>query len=190
MFYDKKLVVEKLLRWEEYLRGYRLPKWEELPAIELYMEQVIALLTQYLDFLPQGEHGERIVTVSAVNNYVRMKIMPAPRRKKYGRVHIAYLIMICTLKQSVNIAYVQKMIPMGLSEGEVRLLYGDYVEKHRAATLYFIEQVNLAARHVLDPEDQTENAVANLVSSAAVIAGFSKTLTERLVKLQDESPKE
>ncbi len=190
MFYDKKLVAAKLRRWEKYLREYRLPRWEELPTIELYMEQVIALLTQYLEFLPKAENEEKVVTMSAVNNYVRMKIMPAPRRKRYGRVHIAYLIMICTLKQSVNIAYVQKMIPMGLSEEEVQRIYDDYVEKHRTAALYFIDQVKLAAQHVLDPEDQTENAVGSLVSSAAVMAGFSKLLTEKLVKLQGERTEE
>lgn len=52
MVYDKGLVAGKLRRWEKYLNEYRLPKWEEIPNIGLYMEQVLALLCEYLDYLP------------------------------------------------------------------------------------------------------------------------------------------
>lgn len=52
MDYDKRLVAGKLRRWEAYLDAYRLPSWEEIPNIGLYMEQVILLLKHYLDYLP------------------------------------------------------------------------------------------------------------------------------------------
>ena len=42
------LVAEKLRKWEGFLQEYELPAWDMLPGIELYMDQVIALLTQYL----------------------------------------------------------------------------------------------------------------------------------------------
>ena len=78
MFYNKSLIAAKLRRWEKYLNNYTLPKWDELPTIDLYMDQVIALLNQYLDFLPKDDvKDEKIVTPVAINNYVRMKIMPA-----------------------------------------------------------------------------------------------------------------
>ena len=51
MPYDKELITHKLIRWEEYLNHYKLPAWKELPDIGLYMDQVIALLAQYLDFI-------------------------------------------------------------------------------------------------------------------------------------------
>ena len=49
MSYDKELIAHKLIRWEHYLNNYKLPAWKELPDIGLYMDQVIALLGQYLD---------------------------------------------------------------------------------------------------------------------------------------------
>lgn len=186
MSYDKDLIAQKLRKWEKYMQNYVLPRWEELPTIELYMEQVIALLMQYLDFLPQDERQNEVVTVSAINNYVRMKIMPAPNKKKYSRVHLAYLIMICTLKQTLNISYISKMIPMGLSEDEVRVIYNDYVDRHKAANTYFVSQVRLAAADILDSEVKTENAVENFLFSSAVIAGFLTLMTEKIVKLQNE----
>ena len=46
MQYDKALVAEKLLRWERFLHDFRLPDWNELPKIALYMDQVIGLINQ------------------------------------------------------------------------------------------------------------------------------------------------
>ena len=196
MTYNKDLVAQKLRKWEKYMQGYVLPRWEELPTIELYMEQVIALLLQYLDFLPRDERQNEVVTVSAINNYVRMKIMPAPHKKKYSRVHLAYLIMICTLKQSLNISYISRMIPMGLSEDEVRVIYNNYVDRHKKANTYFVDQVRIAAGDILDheiPEDgsRSDNPVEDLLFSSAIISGFLTLMTEKIIKLrsaeEDES---
>ena len=185
MAYSKELIAGKLRRWERYLSGQALPLWEELPSIDLYMDQVIALLGQYLSFLPQQEDGEKVVTVSAINNYVRLKAMPPPRKKKYSRVHMAYLIMICTLKQSMSIADIQRMIPLGLSLEQVQMVYDEYVQRHRTLSIYFIEQVRKLAARVLDPKDTGAYTVENLVMSMAILSGLSGLLTEKLVRLQN-----
>ena len=98
MEYNNDLVAGKLRRWEKYLDSYRLPSWEEIPDLGLYMEQVIVLLRQYLDYLPPELKAEEFITSAAVNNYVRTKLMPEPVKKRYYREHIAYLLLICTLK--------------------------------------------------------------------------------------------
>ena len=41
--------------WEEQLRSYTLPEWDSLPELELYMDQVVLLLSRYLSFFSQGE---------------------------------------------------------------------------------------------------------------------------------------
>ena len=97
MNFDKDLVAGKLRRWEKYLEDYKLPCWNDIPNIGLYMEQVIILLKEYLDYLPPELKDEQIITAATINNYVRTKIMPEPVKKKYYRIHIAYLVMICTM---------------------------------------------------------------------------------------------
>lgn len=184
MNFDSDLIAHKLRRWEKYLRGFTLPTWDELPKLDLYMDQVIALLNDYLDFFPMLENGERVVTATAINNYVRLKIMPAPIKKKYSRIHIAYLIMICSLKQVFAISYVQKIIPMGLTEREVKTLYNDYVRKHREVGLYFIEQVRHAAGPILGHEPAGQNDGSNLTIMVAVAAEFSVLLAQKLLNLQ------
>ena len=170
MLYDRELIAAKLNRWEKYLDGFNLPTWEELPAFELYMDQVVLLIQQYLNFLPSDEGGENL--------------MPPPHKKRYGRIHIAYLIMICTLKQSLSIAYIQKLLPSELPEADVRQRYNDYVRKHKATCLCFIDAVRQESEMSLRPDSPHTDSVENFVFAAATISGFSKLLAEKIVKLQ------
>ena len=177
MQYDKSLVAHKLLRWDKFITDYHLPEWNSIPDFGLYMDQVIVLLEQYLSFIPTPAGAkEHIVTSATINNYVRLKIMPAPVKRKYHRVHIAYLVMILTMKQSLSISDVQKVIPpMDSSEDEVLSVYEDYSEKFRRLALFFNQQVQSAAEGV--------RSVELLVIESALIAGFSKILAEKLIRL-------
>lgn len=185
MQYDKSLVAHKLLRWDKFITDYHLPEWDSIPDFGLYMDQVIVLLEQYLSFIPTPAGAkEHIVTSATINNYVRLKIMPAPVKRNYHRVHIAYLVMILTMKQSLSISDVQKVIPpMDSSEDEVLSVYEDYSEKFRRLALFFNQQVQSAAEGVRSTEQSSDNAVELLVIESALIAGFSKILAEKLIRL-------
>ena len=184
MQYDKDLVAHKLRRWDKFITDYHLPEWEAIPDFGLYMDQVIVLLEQYLSFIPSpAGTKEHFVTSSTINNYVRLKIMPAPVKRKYHRVHIAYLIMILTMKQSLSISDVQKVIPPGSSEAEVRAVYENYSEKFRRLALFFNQQVQSGAEGIHTPGQNSDNTVELLVIESALIAGFSKILAEKLIRL-------
>ncbi len=190
MKYEKALIAAKLRRWEKYLLNYHLPAWEEIHDIGLYMDQVVTLLRQYLDYLPPELKEEQVITPAAINNYVRKKIMPEPVKKKYYRTHIAYLIMICTLKQCMSIATLQTMIPMGLSDAELERTYTAFASRHRASALFFIEQVREVAAGILDHDERTEistNDTVDLITTSAVVSGFSRLLAEKLLLLDGKT---
>ena len=189
MAYDDRLVAKKLLRWEKYLLGYRLPAWEEIPDFGLYMEQVITLLKQYLNYYPPDVKGEQTITAAAINNYVRNRVMPGPRKKKYYRIHIACLVMIFSLKQGLSIAMIQKLIPGEATEEQAREVYTAFAARHRQAARYFTEQVRAAAAPILAPEeaDGPTGGTIELITAAAVIGGFSRLLAEKLLLLDDKS---
>lgn len=193
MQYDKQLIAEKLRRWEKYLNNYHLPEWEMIPDFGLYMEQVIALLGTYLDYLPPELKEEQFITSAMINNYVRKKIMPEPKRKKYYRIHIAYLVVICSLKQSLSISMIQTMIPLDMSEEEVKTFYISYANRHSLAAKYFTKQVRDAAAGILDHASETEMATDSteeLITAAAVIGGFSNLLAEKLLLLNGKTVEE
>ena len=184
MQYDKSLISHKLARWDRFITDYHLPDWEAIPDLGLYMDQVIVLLEQYLTFIPTPTGSkEKFVTSSTINNYVRLKIMPAPVKRKYHRIHIAYLIMILTMKQSLSISDVQKILPQDGSETNVRAVYEDYSLKFRRVGLFFNQQVQSGAEGIHASEQSSDNAVELLVIESALIAGFSKILAEKLIRL-------
>ena len=156
MEYDKELIAHKLQRWDKFITDYHLPDWETIP-----------------DF-----------TSSTINNYVRLKIMPAPEKRKYHRIHIAYLIMILTMKQSLSISDVQKILPADSNETDVRAVYEDYSLKFRRVGLFFNQQVQSGSEGIRSANEQNgNNAVELLVIESALIAGFSKILAEKLIRL-------
>ena len=188
MALDRALAEEKMLKWAEGLKAYRLPAWEELPALPLYMDQVIILLSQYLSFIPHEDEEDKLITASIINNYVRMKVIPPPVKKKYSRIHIAYLIMICVLKQSLNISSVQKLIPCGLEEDKVAAVYTDFAGKHSSIADDFVKLIRTSAADILDPANTDSNVVDRFVIETAITTNYFKILTEKLIRLQDTIP--
>ena len=187
MGYCNELVAGKLRRWEKYLQNYRLPAWEDIPDFGLYMNQLTDLLRQYLDYLPPELKEEQFITAATINNYVRIKVMPEPVKRRYYRVHIAYLIIILTLKHSLSIALIQRVIPTGLPREEVERIYTAYAARHRLAARYFIEQTSRLAGPILDHDGADEMAAETteaLIVTNAVMSGFTRLLTEKLLLLE------
>ena len=81
----------------EELGQRRLPAWEELPDLALYMDQVLSLTARYL---PGG--ADKALTAAMVNNYTKNGLLPRAVGKKYNREHLAYLTAICVLKRVMS----------------------------------------------------------------------------------------
>ena len=92
----------------EGLAKIHLPRWNELPDLEIYMDQVLSLISRYFADYPGFD--SKGLTASMVNNYVKLGIIPPPMKKKYHRMHLAYLIIICVLKTVLPISLVSGMI--------------------------------------------------------------------------------
>ena len=178
--------MEELKRLKQRLEEERPVAWDELPDIALYMDQVITLLSQHLYYLPQEDHSEELVTPTAINNYVRLKIMPAPEKKRYRRIHLAYLFMICTLKQTLTIAQIQRIIPAEMDEEQVKRLYSNYVARHIEVGHRFIDMVTHCAGPILDPANTAEDAtVENMVAGMVLLSGYYHLLAEKIIQLKD-----
>lgn len=190
MPYDKELIAHKLIRWEHYLNHYKLPAWKEIPDIGLYMDQVIALLGQYLDFIPIEDAKDKPVTPTTINNYVRLKVMPAPEKRKYYRVHIAFLIMIFTLKQGISLNGLQQLLPSTADEEETRTFYTSYVARLQEVGNFYTAQTRAAVQDILDPQSSDEGAIENVIIQSILQSGFSRIMAEKLLHLQDADPQQ
>ena len=60
-----------LERWINEIAEIHLPRWDELPELDLYMDQVVTLVERYLNPL-MSQSKEKLLTKSMVNNYVKL----------------------------------------------------------------------------------------------------------------------
>ena len=98
---------EDLEALAERMRSVHIARIREMPRIELYLDQLLTLVSQELEFMQVP--GETLVTGSMVNNYVKQGVIPAPRKKRYTRRHVASLLFVCALKRVFSIAQVSQL---------------------------------------------------------------------------------
>ena len=182
MQYDKQQVADKLYRWEYFLDSYRLPEWDELPQIALYLDQVIALVNNYVGFFVYDPTEEKLLTPSMVNNYVKLRLIPAPVRKKYGRKHIALLLMVCTFKQSVSMAAMSEMLPPD-DEEQIHQEYVRFTASYLRISRYVVQQAKASAAPIYDEASNTGTEVSDLVVGSAIAASFARLLAGKLIAL-------
>ena len=87
------------------LNTLSLPRYDQLPNVSLYRDQVIEYVAQWMEPLSICVE-QPVITPSMINNYVKVGLVPAPVKKQYGREQIARLIAICIFKQVLPIAAV------------------------------------------------------------------------------------
>ncbi len=180
---DKETLRQKMLLWDELLSKYSLPAWDAFPMLPLYMDQVVFLLNQYLTMLPEQAEDKQL-TPAMINNYVKLKIIPPPVRKRYGRAHLAYLLIVCVCKQTLNTSDIKKLIPLSLSEDEAREIYESFRAAFSDTQQFFRQEVRKAVKPVFSEENEPVN---HLLFRTAAAANLTKLLTEEILRLDGEN---
>ena len=90
-------------------------KWESLPDIDLYMDQVVTYLRRQLALF-QDDSEASLVTRSIINNYVKDGIVPRPVNKRYAREQLSALMMACVLKRVLPMQQVKQLLRPGDQE--------------------------------------------------------------------------
>ena len=117
---------------------FSLPRFNELPKVPLYKDQVIT----YLDNLSKVlniKNTEKVLTPTMINSYVKQKIVSPPKDKKYNENHLAYLIVVCILKQVFSIQEISTLINMQIEHCPIEVAY-DYfcTEFEKAINAVFV----------------------------------------------------
>ena len=80
------------------IADFRLPRYNEIPNVGLYLEQATKYVCEYLEPL-----GEFVLTPSMISNYVKKGLIANPVKKQYGRDQIAYLFFIAMAKSVLSL---------------------------------------------------------------------------------------
>lgn len=97
------------------IRAMDIIEIEDIPNIDLYMDQVTTFMEKSLKQYKRSE-GDKILTKTMINNYAKAKIFPAPVKKKYSRTHLMLLIMIYHLKSILSIKDIGILFRPALTE--------------------------------------------------------------------------
>lgn len=184
MRYDKNKFVKTFEDWDNLIKEYHLPYWDQLISIDLYMDQVIVLMNKYLYIFNKTSNEETIITSSMVNNYVKLKIIPAPEKKKYSRRHIAYLIIVCILKQTLSISTIKKIIPLDIPESEAKIIYDSFVHNQRKSLCYVTEKIREVADPIIRSPEDNQERLNDLAMQVATSTNIFKIFIEKIVDLK------
>lgn len=184
MYIKKEKLISAFTEIEHGMTNYSLPTWDMLPDIELYMDQVVSLVTKYLDVPSTTIVFNKPVTSSMINNYVKLGIIPPPKRKKYSKIHLAYLLIVCTLKQTLDMSTIQQIIPVELDEEAVRKTYDSFVKNQHTAFNYVFSQTRKVADPIFTLEGNNQDRMNDLIMQVSVSANLFKLLTEKIIHLE------
>lgn len=170
---------EEIKEWGNELQDFHLPRWDELPELALYMDQVITLIDTYLSPVIQPEKHS-LLTSSMVNNYVKKGMIPPPEKKRYAQKHLAYLIAITLLKQVLTISEVKTGILFQGKAVGIRNAYNLFCEEQEKA----IKEVCFRAMGKEGPEEP-ERLVTEMIAVKSATRSFAnKLLAEKTVALE------
>lgn len=106
-------------------------RWEELTKLDLYMDQVCLAVADAI--LPVAGSQEGALTPTMVNNYVKRKLLEAPKKKKYSTAHVSRLIIITLLKRVLSLNEIDAVLNDLFTDREDQAGYSLFGEALAAA---------------------------------------------------------
>ena len=84
-------------------------KPEDIPNIDLYMDQVTTFMDSQLATSKRHE-DDKILTKTMINNYAKNDLLPPPEKKKYSKEHVLTLIFIYYFKSILSIKDIETVL--------------------------------------------------------------------------------
>ena len=170
---------------------------EEIPQIDLYMDQVIQLFENKFTETKRNE-GDKVLTKTMINNYAKGKLIFPIQNKKYSKEHLILISLIYQLKGALSINDIKVTLTginqqMIKEEIELDSFYNSYLNLTRQNVEDFKgdieERVKDVKREITDDkkEDSPYLEQVLMISSLVHMSNLYRKVAEKLV---DEIPVE
>ena len=156
---------------DSLLRNLDLIKPEDIPNIELYMDQVTTFMENHLGKLKRSD-DDKVLTKTMINNYAKNDLLPSPEKKKYSRDHVLLLTFIYYFKSFLTIGDIKTIT------GELTENYFKCSRKPVLADIYsellecFPNIMDNFKRDVLNASRLTDKCMENTGSSDEYLEKF------------------
>lgn len=142
-----------------------LPKWEQLPDLDLYLDQLLLYTNKTTNFGSPAIQKE--VTASMINNYVKHGYLAKPIKKKYEKQKVARLIAVTILKNAFPIQAIAQVLSQLQEKSNSQVLYDTFVDYWN--------------------EEKTQDTPEIIINACQTIKYYFQTL--QLVEITQEVPK-
>lgn len=164
---------------------------EDIPEIDLYMDQVIQLFEKNFGSSTRNE-DEKVLTKTMVNNYAKGKLFFPIKNKKYSKEHLILISLIYQLKGGLSIQDIKQTlggINQRTESGDFPLgqFYQSYLNLHEKNIEIFNEDALKTEQEVkrevkrLEAEDAEELENVLLIASLINLSNFYRRTAEKLV---------
>lgn len=160
---------------------------EDIPELDLYMDQVIQLFEKKLSSSKRNEE-DKVLTKTMINNYAKAKLLMPIKNKKYSKEHLILMSLIYDFKGALSISDIKLLldeIVKGYENDEeynIRELYLDYLnncsEDNKEIEKYLNEKVEKIFKGS-DKEDFKEKFL--LVSTMINMSNVYRKIGEKLI---------
>lgn len=156
----------------EIVRGFRLPRYQEIPTVGLYLEQTAQYIGGYLEPL-----GEFALTPSMISNYVKKDLIASPVKKRYSRDQLSYLFFIAVAKSVLSLDALGDFIQIQQKTYDLEKAY-DYFCGEFENVLQFTFEV----RDMME-ELGEENSMERRLLDTCIVAAVQKIYLEKHLRL-------
>ena len=164
---------------------------DDIPNIDLYMDQVIQLFETHLESSKRKE-DEKVLTKTMVNNYAKGKLFFPIKNKKYSKEHILLISLIYQLKgalsihdikitlEQMNHKIVQENLDLVQVYNSYLFLTQQNMERFESSIEESFKEVRKQAENLDDPDkDYLQQFL--LIASFVNMSNFYRRAAERLV---------
>lgn len=99
--------IKKIL--EDTIKNFYLIDQNEIPNIDLYMDQVTTFMDNHLNVRKRNDE-DKVLTKTMINNYAKNDLLPSPEKKRYSKEHVLLLTLIYYYKNVMPINDIKKLM--------------------------------------------------------------------------------
>ncbi|NRO83351.1 DUF1836 domain-containing protein [Lactobacillus helveticus] len=119
------------MKKEVAVEQFKFPSYQEIPAMGLYLKQVVNYINQCLAPL-----GNIKITSSMVSNYVKHDLIASPEGRLYSREQIATLLFITIAKNVMDQEDLRKAIAIQQKTYSTEVAYNYFAAELQNVLLY------------------------------------------------------
>lgn len=164
---------------------------DDIPELDLYMDQIISLMSTHL-----GKDGEKEpLTRTMIHNYSKAGVISPVKGKKYSKEHILQMLAVYSLKNTLTITQIKRILS-GITQnggGAKELSDCFHTQLERRETIStqlvdYLEQMTNEHDITLDTPQSALSFLLTLTDLTDTLTAFASAITQKYFPEPPEKP--